>query len=96
MPSDKKLIRSEDFISEMIERARAIDENLVVKHMEVISKSMSYWPTNWLTDQLTGIGARDKSGENLVVKHMEVVSTARPLEAVMAKPGSHCTVNDHC
>ena len=33
--------------------------------------------------------------KNLVVKHMEVISTARPLESVMTKPGSHRTVDDH-
>ena len=32
----------------------------------------------------------------LVVEHMEVVSTARPLEAIVTKPGSHRAVDDHC
>jgi len=41
----------------MIDRAGAIDENLVVKHMEVISKYELL--TNQLTNQLTGVGARD-------------------------------------
>ena len=31
-----------------------------------------------------------------MVKHMEVVSTARPLEAIVTKPGSHRAVDDHC
>ena len=31
-----------------------------------------------------------------MVKHMEVVSTARPLEAIMTKPGSHRAVDDYC
>ena len=33
--------------------------------------------------------------KNLMVKHMKIISTAGPLESVMAKPGSHRTVNDH-
>ena len=65
MPSDKKLIRSEDFISDttachwqddivakMIDRARDVDENLVVEHMEIISY-YELLTTNWLNDWLT-------------------------------------------
>ena len=31
-----------------------------------------------------------------MVKHVEVVSTARPLEAIVTKPGSHRAVDDYC
>ena len=32
---------------------------------------------------------------HLVVKHVEVIPTPRPLEAIVTKPSSHRTVDDH-